>query len=513
MAVIPKPNRLERLDKYMILGQKISVGHNDFPLMENLIISEIHHNLGLEIVGSGQYASVELNLIRKETIVFEGYDLTLDLGKIQIEASSEAGVYYGIQSLIQYIVSSKSHKNSFRLQGVNISDRPAYEWRGFMLDVSRHFIPVEQVKKLIELASKMKMNRFHWHLTDDHGWRIDLDSYPDLVKNQISGPGGIQRLGYYTKSEMKEIVAFAKERMITLVPEIDMPGHILGLLAAYPQVACQPQDFQLAQGPGISQDVLCLGNDTTYSMMTKILDEILEIFPGRYVHIGGDEVPVTRWLECEKCRDKAIKNRLETPEDLKKYFLQQMVDHLNLKGKKVILWNDALMDGGLKGELLGQFWMTTEGPASLVKLEDKYTLIDSNFKHYYLDYPMDVISLKSTYTYESLFQNGLGVEGALWTEWVMDEETLHDRLLPRLMAIAESGWTTRENKSYEAFEKSLEDLGPWLMTTGFELPDKKQWNPKGPGRWAGFVGHYRRMLDLKTIGIALKMRKESRTQF
>lgn len=302
----------------------------------------------------------------------EGYLLNISPDEIRITASTSAGCFYAVQTLIQLL--PVEHQPLLRIRAVAITDAPRYKWRGMHLDCSRHFFSKDEIKEYLDLLALYKFNIFHWHLTDDQGWRIEIKRYPLLTKissmrketvighpkdtgNTFDGkPYG----GYYTQDDIKEIVTYAAERHITIVPEIEMPGHSVAALAAYPQYSCTGGPFEPMTIWGVSKEVYCAGNDSTFTFLENILTEVCDLFPGKYIHIGGDECPKDRWKTCPKCQARIKNEHLANEEELQSYFVKRIVTFLTAKGKTVIGW-DEILEGGLAPGAMVMSWRGTEG--------------------------------------------------------------------------------------------------------------------------------------------------------
>lgn len=503
MPIIPKPNQTEQTGNPIPKYSSIVLMLHSFEHMSTLLHGLFQNLSQLKVDDYPSASQYLLEVSKQVDYPEEAYELTLKGNLITITASSDSGVYYAVQSFVQL------YETELQLYEMTIYDSPKMKHRGFMLDTSRHFIPVDEIKSVIDSASRLKMNRFHWHLTDDHGWRLEIKKFPQLTEKTEH---------FYRQSEVISIVEYARKRMINVIPEIDMPGHVLGLLTVMPTLSCQPQEYKLASGPSISEDVLCLGNEKTYDIMKQILDEVISLFDSPDIHIGGDEVPKTRWLSCEKCRSKAEALQLEKPSQLQTYFLQEMINHLNQHGRRVILWNDSCTGDQLQGDVVCQYWMAMDKEVSIEKMKQNYPIIDSNFGFYYLDYPIEMRSLEGCYHYRSIFEGTsnhglLGIECALWTEWVPDNETLMGRIYPRLMAVAESAWTHESLKSYPDFELRLNQQLKWWQASGIKVVDRERWNLKGVNKIFHTYRHIKRMLSLKTLKTAIKMQKQNKMTF
>jgi len=385
----------------------------------------------------------------------------------------------------------------FKLPLCKITDAPALSWRGLMIDSARHFVPVSELKKIISMAWLYKLNRFHWHLTDDQGWRLELITLPEATGSGSTRPGGDpNRNGYYTQGEVREIVAFAADRGITVIPELDLPGHVQAILAGHPEFACTPGPHYVRTEWGISEDVLCMGNPAALNFALKAWDEVCELFPGPYVHIGGDEVPTTRWESCPKCAAKKAELGLTEWIDLHGYFVKTVAEHLIKKGKMVFGW-DEVLDSSIPNLANVVHWRAWLPEQSNRALKGGRYLIRSPYFPYYLDFVQtddrsvspglayrspEAATLRRLYEYDpfaglelehmdepagaipgtpnasatapgALF---LGIQVNAWTEFIRDGRRLEYMLFPRLLAFAETAWKGRKRAPYADFVHRLE---------------------------------------------------------
>ena len=420
----------------------------------------------------------ELNLDK------EGYSLSTTPDEIRISAINPIGLFYGVQTLRQLLpieIEKRSRVSDIEwiIPCVEINDYPRFTWRGFMLDEGRHFQGKKIVKRLLDIMALHKLNTFHWHLTEDQGWRIDIKSYPQLVEigsvregTQIGGMRSFLRKkkklnpnphsGYYTQEEIKEIVSYAKDRFITVIPEIDMPGHSMAALAAYPNLSCTGGPIKVQTTFGIKKDVLCPGKEEVFTFLYDVLNEMMELFPSKIIHIGGDEVPKSRWKECSACQARITKEGLSDEKSLESYFINRIASYLIDKGITPICWNDVL-DERLVSGVIGQHWLRGDDKV-LDHLREGRQFVISRFFYTYLDYPYTMTPLKKAYSFEPVpdkleeeyHANVLGLEAPMWTEWVPTIHRLDWQIFPRLTAHAETGWTLKGNKDYFSFKKRLE---------------------------------------------------------
>jgi len=415
----------------------------------------------------------------------EGYILDVNTGKVEIKATSEKGIFYGIQTLLQLfpeflLTDTVTLAEKIEVPAVHIVDNPRFLYRGMHLDVCRHFFAVETVKKYLDIMAMHKLNTFHWHLTEDQGWRIEIKQYPGLTAigsvrketvvrknfNPYVGDGK-EHKGYYTQEHIKEIVAYAENLEITVIPEIEMPGHSVAALAAYPQLSCTGGPFAVETKWGVFEDIYCAGNDSVFVFMQNVLDEVMALFPSEYIHIGGDEAPKTRWNNCEKCKKRMKDEKLNDAHELQSYFVQRIEKYVNSKGKKIIGW-DEILEGGLAPNATVMSWRGITGGIEAAK--QKHDVIMTPGSHMYFDHyqadeskePFAICcftSLEKVYSFEPVptelsadqTKYIVGVQANLWTEYIDNQQHLEYMLLPRMSALSEVAWTKAELKNWENF--------------------------------------------------------------
>ena len=459
-------------------------------------------------------AYIELAVSPKVTSP-EGYVLTINQKGITIEGGSPAGVFYGIQTLRKSIVCSQ-------IPAAVVTDAPRFVWRGMHLDCSRHFFSVTFVKKFIDLLALHNMNRFHWHLTDDQGWRIEIKKWPKLlsVGSQRSGTiigtnsdidDSIPYGGYYTQDEAREIVAYAAERHITVIPEIDMPGHMLAALASYPELGCTGGPYQVGHYWGVYKDVLCVSNERVYQFVEDVLTEIMDIFPSEVIHIGGDETPTEKWLQCPKCQ--ALQKQLPVPQQaaedfepltsklspLQAHFTKRVFDFLTSKGRRALGW-DEILDGSPQDAMI-MSWRGTEPGAKAAETGHDVVMTPTTFcyfdyqqvedtqfepsrcggfipieKVYSLDPAPDSLSLTAR-------EHILGTQANLWAEYMTNEAMVEYQALPRMSALSEVQWTQPTRKDYESFKERLTRLTALFELYHYQYA-KHLWPDRQiPSRW------------------------------
>ncbi|HKL73436.1 MAG TPA: beta-N-acetylhexosaminidase [Clostridia bacterium] len=406
-----------------------------------------------------------------------GYIIDTDTDGIKISYGSDKGKFYALKTVAQIL-----RQSQYGIPQMHIEDAPKYQYRGFMLDSARHFFSVESVKKYIEIMADLKLNKFHWHLVDDQGWRIEIKKYPALTdigsKRSSTRNDGVAIEGYYTQEEIREIVNYAKERFIEVIPEIDMPGHFTAAIASYPYLGCTEKEIKVSESFGIHAEIACGGKETTYEFCENVLREVFELFPCEYIHLGGDEALKLHWINCPSCQDKMAKNNLENEEQLQGYFMNRMVDFAQEYGKKVVNWNDGLCGGNINKSVVLQYWKESKlGKEVLLKESNMgRKIIMSPFYAYYIDYPYGMTSLKKTYNYEianEVQSSVIGLEAPIWTEYLENTKKLEYMVFPRLIAVAERAWS--KDNHYDSFAYRLEEYYNYLDT--FEINYAKNYNP------------------------------------
>lgn len=443
----------------------------------------------------------------------EAYVLKTANGAVNVTASADAGRFYAEQTLMQL-----SAAGGLR-EGLDIHDAPAFSYRGFMIDCCRHFYGVQELKRLIDAAARFKLNRFHWHLTDDQGWRIEIKKYPLLteVGSKRSGSrfGGINEGkphgGFFTQTEIREVVDYCAARHIEVIPEIEMPGHFTAAISAYPFLGCTGEPMEPVQKEGIYPNVLCVGSDEAVSFMKDVLGEVCALFPGRYVHIGGDEAPRKRWQACEKCAARMKRLGLADYDALQGSFIEEIAAFLREKGKTAITWNESLRGGCLSPEnVIVQRWMDRDNLcAGFTKRGG--SVIESDFYHYYFDYPYGMTPLRKAFTYDPAEKTGaqgiLGVEGALWTEYVRSFHDLCQKLFPRLLAVAERGWSGAPGRSYADFTAAVQALLPLLGEGVAPMLPPDCWDPGMRRRLKEVASFFKGPLSADTLRQLLENRE------
>lgn len=419
-------------------------------------------------------------------LVAEGYELLVKPDRIFFSAGSTSGLFYGVQTLKQLFPADKTGLNyPLSIPSLSIIDYPRFPYRGMHFDVARHFSSVEFVKKYIDYLAMYKFNTFHWHLTDDQGWRIEIKRYPLLTQTgscreqTLTGPYGSNKYdgkkycGFYTQEEIKEVVAYAAERHINVVPEIEMPGHALAALTSYPYLGCTKGPYKTAETWGVFEDVFCAGNDSTFIFLQNILDEVMALFPSKLIHIGGDESPKVKWKTCPDCQRRIAAEQLKGEHELQSYFITRIEKYINSKGRNIIGW-DEILEGGLAPNAAVMSWRGEDGGIQAARQHHNVVMTPGNYL--YFDHSQsnneDSItfggynSLEKVYSYEPVPaaltpEEGkyiLGAQANLWTEYITNSQKVEYQLFPRITALSEVLWSPKEKRNWEDFERRLPDI-------------------------------------------------------
>jgi hexosaminidase len=492
-SVIPQPVQLSPSDSVFTLAPSTrivvwpearGVGKYLQELLPFPLISDHTHNDTIPVGG------ILLTHTGASTLLgSEGYHLSVSPAAIVVRANQPAGMFYGIQTLRQLICA-----DSVTIPAVEIVDRPRFPWRGIMLDVGRHLFPVKFIKRLIDVMALHKLNVLHWHLTEDQGWRIEIKKYPNLTKigsrrSASPIPSDREKLdekpyqGYYTQEQIKEIVLYAANRFITVVPEIEMPGHSVAALASYPNLGCTGGPYNVGNHWGIEKDVYCAGNEQVFSFLQDVLDEVLSLFPSKFIHIGGDECPKARWEQCPKCQNAIRRNNLKNEDELQSYFIRRIEAYLNTLGRRMIGW-DEILEGGMAPNASVMSWRGMEG--GIQAAQEGHDVVMTPTSHCYFDYYQSediyteppaiggFLPLETVYAFEPVplectaeeAQHILGAQGNLWTEYITTPKQAGYMLFPRATALAEVVWSAAEKRNFPDFEQRLQAFLPHLKKIG-----------------------------------------------
>jgi len=410
----------------------------------------------------------------------EHYTLEGNATSMKLEGDSYAGTFRGVQTLIQLLPVTKSA--TLHLPLVKVDDQPVYKYRGLHLDVGRHFFDVAFVKKYINYIALHKLNYFHWHLTEDQGWRIEIKRYPELTRvgayrdgtiighNPGTGNDHIRYGGFYTQDEIRDVVAYAAARHIEVIPEIEMPGHASAALASYPYLGCTGGPYQVKQAWGVFKDVYCAGNDSVFSFLENVLDEVLPLFPSQYIHIGGDECPKDSWKACPKCQKRIQDNHLKDEHELQSYFVQRIEKYINSKGKKIIGW-DEILEGGLAPNATVMSWRGEKGGIEAAK--QNHEVIMTPGSYLYFDHSQTkkedslhiggYLPIQKVYAYsprpaeltDAEQQKIIGAQANVWTEYMANPAKVEYMVFPRLAALSEILWSPAASRDWNNFAQRL----------------------------------------------------------
>lgn len=487
LKVIPAPAEVTPGDSHFEFSEKTRLryleeaGKKTAALLSHYLKKNYRMELVLKQGMSKQNGAV--SFVKVEGGVPEAYTLQSSAEGIEIKGD-EAGLFYGLQTLLQ-MLDTKSGR--LQVGGVNIKDQPRYAFRGIMQDVGYHIYPVSFIKSQIDMLAKYKMNVYHWHLTEDHGWRIEIKKYPKLTSigafrestqishytDSLNGPDHLPYGGFYTQDEIREIVAYAAERQVTVIPEIEMPGHSLAALAAYPDLACgdKPGPFKVAQSWGIFEDVYCAGKEQTFEMLEDVLTEVINLFPSKYIHIGGDECPKKRWEKCHYCQKRIKEEGLADESELQSYFIKRIERFVNGKGRRIIGW-DEIREGGTAPNATVMAWRSIE--EGIKAAQENHDVVMAPMSHVYFDFlqgprPLEPLAIgwgynpaERIYAYDptpaeltdAQKKHIIGVEAPIWTEHMDTHRKVEYMLYPRLMALAEIAWTPLHRKDAGDFFES-----------------------------------------------------------
>ncbi len=431
--------------------------------------------------------AIILNYERLDNILPGAYTLKVNNNGVSIAGDNETGVFYGIQTLLQLLPVTVNYKQPIlnhilSIPQIEIKDYPRFAYRGMHLDVCRHFFPVDYVKKYIDYLAFYKFNTFHWHLTDDQGWRIEIKKYPKLTavgscrKRTLIGRYGsnkydsIRYCGYYTQDDIKEIVKYAADRYITVIPEIEMPGHATAALASYPFLGCTKGPYEVMDTWGGSPDPFCPGNDSTYTFLENVLDEVMQLFPSKYIHIGGDECPKERWKTCPVCQKRIKTEGLKNEHELQSYFVRRIEKYINGKGRQIIGW-DEILEGGLAPNATVMSWRGEEG--GITAARQQHNVIMTPGTYCYLDHSQSknedsvtiggYLPLETVYNYEPIPKQLnaqeakyiMGAQGNLWTEYISNPRKVEYMIFPRMSALSEVLWSPKGKRDWQDFQRRL----------------------------------------------------------
>ena len=487
--IIPQPLSIQEGKGCFKMTGKLGIDCADGALLRSaeIFADDMNKVLGISIPVSVNNGG-NIKLAIDTTLVKEGYKLIVTKKKICIDGGSPAGVFYGLQTVKQLLKDGD-------VPVVTIEDKPHFAYRGTHLDVARHFFTAEEVKKYIEILALHKINHFHWHLTDDQGWRIEIKKHPALIekgsmrketvikKTKVKFDG-IPHGGYYTQDEIREVVAFAAERHIVIVPEIDLPGHMQAALAAYPELGCTGGPYEMRCNWGVSTDVLCAGNEKVYEFLEDVLTEVCELFPSEMIHIGGDECPKDEWQKCPKCQAKIAElglkasRRFKAEHYLQNYVMGRVEKFLNSKGRRIIGW-DEILEGEASETSTIMIWRNHDQLVKAVRRGNEVIATDCNYLYLNVyqtyDRSLEPLSMGGYMPMEQVYrydpynmltppqrEKVIGVQANIWAEYIKDFSRVQTALLPRLAALAEIAWAQDRREDFKTFAEKAKAVLPGL---------------------------------------------------
>lgn len=485
LPLIPQPQTVKVSQGNFILNEGLEVSFSETAEFEaNYFIQEVNERCGITLEKSAKQnaKAIQLNIIIPDTLLPLGtYTLSIEDDNIIISSPTNTGLFYGVQTLLQLIPFKKTAEVT--LPHVQIYDTPKYAWRGMHLDVGRHFFSVEFIKRYIDYLAMYKMNTFHWHLTEDQGWRIEIKKYPLLTEvgawrnGTMVGHYNDQYIdtvrygGFYTQDEIREVVQYASERHITVVPEIEMPGHSLAALSSYPHLSCTGGPFEVGKIWGVYDDVYCT-KEETFEFLENVLLEVMQLFPSKYIHIGGDECPKKRWENCSTCQQTIKREGLKDEHELQSYFITRIEKFLNAHGRQIIGW-DEILEGGLAPNAAVMSWRGTEG--GIAAARQHHPVVMSPGSHCYFDHYQakpeseEPLAIGGYTTTEKVYSFNpmpsdlsddeakyiMGAQGNVWTEYMRTSDHVEYMVFPRMTALSEVLWGTADPSQYDDFFKRL----------------------------------------------------------
>ncbi|MFZ4545260.1 MAG: beta-N-acetylhexosaminidase [Saprospiraceae bacterium] len=495
LSIIPQPVSLIKKEGFFTLNNTCGIElpedaewRKAVKTFQNKVRLAAGFDLSINVKNKKQYITIKRDLKISNA---EGYVIEVTKKKVEISASDAKGVFYAMQTLLQLlpegIESRRKVDQSWPIACCVIKDEPRYPWRGMHLDVGRHFFSVEHVKRYIDLMSIYKFNRFHWHLTEDQGWRIEIQRYPKLtdigayrngtiIGKQKAGEehyDGQRYGGYYTQEEVREVVQYAADRFVTVVPEIEMPGHSLAALAAYPELSCDEGPFETATKWGTFRPVFC-PKEETFQFIENVLTEVIALFPGEYIHIGGDEVIKESWEESEFCQNLMKKEKLENEMELQSYFISRIDGFLQRKNKKMIGW-DEILEGGLSPNAIVMSWRGDHGGIEAAKMKHEVIMSPESYCYFNFYQVADkakeplafdgLITVRKIYGYDPTPEELLpeqtkyviGAQANLWTEYISNIDQLEYQAYPRALALAEVVWSPQDQRVWKEFKPRLKE--------------------------------------------------------
>lgn len=484
-VIIPTPESFQTANGYFKINRKAIYIYIEDKEKVSLDILQTHILTQQEIRFTTRKNKADIRLMTQNDGPTESYQLSITPRHIEIQATDKAGFVYAFQTLRQL---QEQGKTTWKC--ATIYDRPRMKWRGFMLDSGRQYQSVATIKKYIDMASMLKMNVFHWHLTEGLGWRIEIKKHPLLTQKGAFVGTGEEQQGFYTQDQIREIVEYAEKRAVTIVPEIDMPGHAEAALASYPELGCFGESVEIPK-QGFTHHIFCAGKDHTLQVLKEVLDEVCDLFPSPYIHLGGDEAPKNNWNKCPDCQQRIANLGLKNSHDLQLWFSAEMTKHLKDKGKQVIFWGDVLYQTGypLPDNVIVQWW-NYRGHQDLAlrnALKLGIPVICSTNYYNYLNFPVSAwrgyqenrtFDIRDAYernpSYHAIQEGNpliWGMTCTLWTDDGVTESMIDERLFPRILALAEQMWHNKNLVPFEEFYQRIYKQKIWFHREGY------QWGP------------------------------------
>lgn len=517
--IIPLPQSLTQQEGQFTLSSSTTLAATtpEAKTIAEFFANKLKTSTGYSI-GVGETGNIQLGIDPELDTNDEGYTLDVTAQGVTVTGKTAQGLFYGMQTFLQLLpaeIESASKVNgiAWTAPAVSVKDEPRFGYRGMMIDPCRHFMPVENIKRYIDVLSLFKVNRLHWHLTEDQGWRIEIKKYPKLTEigsKRIDGEG-TEHGGFYTQEEVKDIVKYAADRFITIIPELEIPGHEMAAISAYPELSCKGEQHDPRIIWGVEDIVMCPGKEDMFKFLEDVIDEMVPLFPSEYFHIGGDECPKSSWKACPLCQKRIQQEGLRgdkkhtAEERLQSYVIQRMEKYLATKGKKIIGW-DEILEGGLAPSATVMSWRGEEGGIAAALMDHNVIMTPGGngmyLDHYQGDSKLEPVSiggyttLEKTYSYNPLpdtlatmgkAEYVLGVQGNCWAEYMYTEALRDYRSFPRIIAIAEIGWTPDERKDYADFERRINNAYARLDQYGinYHIPQPEQ--PNGSCNFIAFT--------------------------
>lgn len=472
MKILPQPQKSENISGSFCIRSDCRIFCESlFKTQAERLVNMVYESSGIVLQFTDVIEEAQILFVRDEQYDSEAYTLMISEGVATVTCATNAGCFYAMETLRQ-ILHLDSMQEEISCANCYVEDNPKFNHRGLMLDISRHFFNVDTLKQIVELMSQVKLNKLHLHLSDDQGFRIQIDKYPllneissnrggsEVVKDGQSYVDDVPHGGFLSKKDVCALVEYASARNVEIIPEIDIPGHLVAALAAYPEFSCTGQVSEVRKSWGVSKVILCAGNDGSYQFIKDILDEICELFPSEHIHLGGDKAPKDRWCNCKLCRERMAELKLDDFDELQTYMIETFRRHLEEKGKKVICWNDGLTRSA-DSEIVAQVWTSKKRSTKKQIRHGRKIIVSTrtraNFNPDYKRTPLNKTLRLNPFRGVKRSARGsvLGVEGTLFTEYIDTKDRLYFQLLPRLDALAEVAWGNGKKQFYKCLNQRL----------------------------------------------------------